>query len=105
MVFFIMSSLGETSDLNAVGISVALQTLSELPWFFYSDRILNCLGANATVSFSLLVLIARSLSNSQVQSAWMFFPLQLLHGAMFACFNVAAIELSRQHAPSKVPIG
>ena len=89
-----------TSDTSMIGWCTAVQCLSELPFFFFSDRILELLKPRLTILISIIVLVIRNSVMSQMTQAWMVLPVQMLNGLSVVLFWVAAVEVSRQNAPT-----
>jgi PPP family 3-phenylpropionic acid transporter len=96
-LFLYLGDLGASKSLMGVFLTIA--TLSELPVFFYSDRLLLRWGGPGLLALALLACGVRLLAYSFIQSAWLALPLQLLHGLTFAALWIAGVAYVGQVAP------
>ena len=96
-LFLYMETLGASKTL--MGLVLTAATLSEIPMFFYSDRLLRRWGARGLFLFSLGAYAVRSLLYSIVTVAWPILIIQLLHGATFSTMWVAAVSYASEIAP------
>ncbi|CAK4340615.1 unnamed protein product [Aphanomyces euteiches] len=83
---FLTLNLFELSDNSTtlIGIAIWLETLSELPAFFFADTLLKKLGIVNTLAISILGYAARITCYALMTEAWMALPFELLHGCTFA---------------------
>ena len=96
-LFLYMQSLGGSKALMGLALTVA--TISEIPFLYYSDRLLAKWGARRLLMLSLVVFAFRALALSLIRTAWLVLPLQLLHGASFAAMWVASVSYADALAP------
>ena len=96
-LFLYMQSLGGNKAL--MGLALTFATISEIPFLYYSDRLLAHWGARRLLMLSLVVFAFRALALSLIQTAWLVLPLQLLHGASFAAMWVASVSYADKLAP------
>ena len=96
-LFLYMQSLGGNKAL--MGLALTFATISEIPFLYYSDRLLAHWGARRLLMLSLVVFAFRALALSLIQTAWLVLPLQLLHGASFATMWVASVSYADKLAP------
>ncbi len=97
-LFLRMNDLGASTTLMGLALTVA--TVSELPVFFYSGRLMKRWGARSLLVFSLFVYVLRALMLSVLPTAWMILPVQLLHGLTFSLTWAAGVSYARQIAPA-----
>lgn len=93
------------------GFCTALSTLSCIPCFYYSDRIIAACGHSRTIVFAQATLVLRLLALASVPAAsdWtgsgfvssmgLIALLQLVHGLNFALFWSASVDGIRRLAP------
>ncbi len=96
-LFLYMETLGASKTL--MGFSLTFATISELPMFFFSDRLLRYWGARGLFLFGLSAYILRFLLYSFITVAWPILFIQLLHGATFSTMWVAAVSYASEIAP------
>jgi MFS transporter, PPP family, 3-phenylpropionic acid transporter len=96
-LFLYMETLGAPKTL--MGFALTAATLSELPMFFFADRLLRRWGARGLLTFSMSAYLVRSLLYSFVMVAWPILFIQLLHGATFSAMWVAAVSYASEIAP------
>ena len=96
-LFLHLKSLGASEGL--MGLFLTAATLSELPVFFFSDRMLRRWGARNLLTLSLFAFVLRALAYAFIPSAWLSLPIQLLHGLTFSITWAAGSTYARQIAP------
>jgi PPP family 3-phenylpropionic acid transporter len=96
-LFLYMGQLGASAGL--MGLSLSISTLSELPIFFFSDRLIARWGARGLLLIAMGAYALRLLALSLANAAWMILPLQLLHGLTFSAMWTAGVSYSNQIAP------
>ena len=79
-------------DARIVGISIFCETMSELPTFFYADKIVRTFGTSTVLLVSIVGYAMRLSYYSIMKNAWSVLPFELLHGITFslswaACTN------------------
>jgi len=97
-LFLYMNDLGASKTL--MGLSLTFATLSELPIFFYSNRLLNRWGARGLLLIALSAYVVRALAYTVVSETWMFLVVQLLHGLTFSAMWVAGVSYADSMAPT-----
>ena len=96
-LFLYMNDIGANKAL--MGISLGVATLSELPVFFFSDRLLSRFGGPGLLALALIGSGGRALAYSVIQTPWLVLPVQLLHGLTFSTLWVGGVARARQLAP------
>ncbi len=96
-VFLYLSDLHASSTL--MGLSLTAATLSELPIFFFSDRLLKRLGARGLLAVSMAAYILRLVGYAVMPAAWVVLPIHLLHGLTFSAMWVAGVSYANKIAP------
>jgi PPP family 3-phenylpropionic acid transporter len=92
-----MGDLGGSKTL--MGFSLTVATISELPFWFFSDWFLKHWGARRVLSIALAVLGARMLVMSLIREPWLILLPQLTHGITFAALWAASVAYASQIAP------
>ena len=92
------------------GLCTLLSTLSELPVFWYSDRLLRRHGHRRAMTIAQIALAARLAAYALLPPSWpaslTFIAMaQLTHGAAFALFWAAAVDAVRLLAPPGLGAG
>jgi PPP family 3-phenylpropionic acid transporter len=96
-LFLYLDEIGASKAL--MGLSLTVATLSELPVFFFSDRLLFRFGSPGLIFISLLASGGRALAYSVIQTPWLVLPIQLLHGLAFAALWIGGVSLARKLSP------
>ncbi|RHZ20757.1 hypothetical protein DYB37_009457 [Aphanomyces astaci] len=98
---FISLNLYELSgnSTTIVGTAIWLETLSELPAFFFAESIVKRIGIVYTLLLSILAYGARITCYAVMTSAWMALPFELLHGVTFALAWAACTQYVYEAAP------
>ncbi|KAH9105030.1 hypothetical protein AeMF1_019030 [Aphanomyces euteiches] len=98
---FLTLNLYELSGNSSwiVGIAIWLETLSELPAFFFADAVIKRLGIVKTIGISILGYAARITCYAFMTTAWMALPFELLHGVTFALSWAAFTKYIYDAAP------
>ena len=92
-----LQRLGAGEEL--FGFSIAIATLSELPIFFFSARLLRRLGAGGMLVLALSVYILRWLLYSVAWTPELALAGQALHGLSFSALWVAGVSYAARQAP------
>ena len=87
-------------DPNIVGVSALVQTVAELPAFFYSDAIVRRMGTSWVLGLAMIAFGIRLVAYSIIPSAWYMLPVDLLHGLTFSLAWAACTIYAYQAAPS-----
>jgi len=96
-LFLHMQKLGASREL--MGLSLAISTASEIPLWFYSDRLLARGGPRPMLIFALLVFAVRAFAYGFMQAPWIVLPFSLLHGPSFSVMWAAGIAYVVDTAP------
>lgn len=92
-----MTALGMRASF--VGLALTAATLSEVPVFFFSGRLLRRYSARTLLLSALTVFAARLFLYSVFAAPWPILALQLLHGPSFSLLWAAGVAYADQHAP------
>jgi PPP family 3-phenylpropionic acid transporter len=96
-LFIFLRNIGTSDAL--LGMALALGIISEIPFFFYSDRLLRRFGATGLLLIGAGFIFGRTLALSLVASPWQALALQLMVGPTFALIWVAGVEYASRIAP------
>jgi len=96
-LFLYLDELG--ADKTLMGLSLSVATLSELPVWFFSDRLLRRWGARGTLALSLLACAGQAFAYSWMRTPWLVLPIQLLHGPAFSAMWAAGVSYASEMAP------
>ncbi len=90
--FYSLYMKGNGASATLVGYGLSLQGLCELPFFYFSARIMLRFGTRMTLILTVLVLSLRLLLYAFVSKPEMAIPIELLHGISWSLFWVACVE-------------
>ncbi|MFM1964003.1 MAG: hypothetical protein RLZZ172_2848 [Bacteroidota bacterium] len=90
--FYSLYMKGNGATATLVGYGLSLQGLCELPFFYFSARIMLRFGTRLTLILTVLVLSLRLLLYAFVSKPEMAIPIELLHGISWSLFWVACVE-------------
>ena len=76
-----------------VGFALSWQGLCELPFFYFSARIMNKLGIRTTLVVTVFATALRLLLYNVVQNPYFVLPIGLLQGVGWSLFWAASVEL------------
>jgi len=96
-LFLYLDQLGASRSL--MGISLLVATLSEIPIFFFGERLLNRLGARGLILLSLSATVLRMLAYALLPAPIYALPINLLHGFTFSAMWIAAVSYANRAAP------
>ncbi|OQR82523.1 Major Facilitator Superfamily (MFS) [Achlya hypogyna] len=98
---FLMVHLYELSNGSAhiVGAAICCETFSELPAFYYADRLLKSLGTVKMLTISIVAYGARLACYAQMTDAWVALPFECLHGCTYGLAWAACTKYVYSHAP------
>ena len=97
-LFLYMNSLGASKAL--MGLSLTVATVSELPVWFYSNRMLERFGTRKVLVISLLACAVQGFAYSLMVNPLWVLPIQLLHGLAFSASWAAGVAYSSKIAPA-----
>jgi len=90
-------------DLHAshllLGVSLAVTTIGEIPFFFYSGPILRRFGTLTIVCGALIAYACRLVGYGFIRNPWWVLPLELLHGLTFALSWSSVASFAAKIAP------
>ena len=96
-LFLFMNELGASKTMMGFALTVA--TASELPMYFFADRLLARWSAKGLFVFGTIMYVFRAMALSYIQMPWMVLITQLLHGLSFSTMWVAGVSYSDEIAP------
>ena len=96
-LFLYLQDMGATRTL--MGWSLMVATLSEIPVFYYSNRLLNRWGATGLLLIAMAAYVVRLAAYALMPSVWFVLPIQALHGMTFAAMWVAGVSYAYELAP------
>lgn len=92
-----LSDLGASRSL--MGLSVGLASLSDVPTFFFADRLLRRWGPRGMLLLALGFTILALLGYALPRDPWVITMVQLLQGPSFSAMWVAGVHYAREAAP------
>ena len=93
-----MTGLG--ANESQIGFAIMIATLTELPIFFFGNRLLRRFAAQKLFSFSLLMMGIRSIFYALVQTTAAVFLVQAFGGMIFPAMWLAGVAYADEHAPA-----
>ncbi|XP_076344916.1 major facilitator superfamily domain-containing protein 6-like isoform X2 [Tachypleus tridentatus] len=97
-LFWYLENLG--ADPLLMGIVIAIQCfIGELPFFFFSEWIINKISCIHTFTLSLASFCIRFILYSFIKNPWHVLPLELLQGPGFGSFYTAMTLYAKTSAP------
>ena len=97
-LFLYLDQLQASESL--MGLSLLVATASELPIFFFGDRLLLRFGARGLLLIALGANVVRMFSYALMPAAWFVLPIHLLHGLTFSAMWTAAVSYTNRAAPA-----
>jgi MFS transporter, PPP family, 3-phenylpropionic acid transporter len=97
-LFIFLRGLG--ADEFALGLTLTVATLSELPVLFFSNRLLRRWNAQRLMGAALFFFAIRALAYSLIVIPWLALFIQLLHGPTFSLMWIAGVSYADQMAPA-----
>lgn len=97
-LFPFMEQVGASRGL--MGFSQAIATAAELPFLFFSNRLLNRFHARGLMLISMAVVGLRLLLYAAFPTPTGILLIQLLHGLTFATIWVAGVSYTHENAPA-----
>lgn len=80
------------ASASLVGYGISFQGLCELPFFYFSARIIGKFGVKTTLLITVSALALRMLLYSVVDSPYEALGIELLHGVSWSLFWVVCVE-------------
>ncbi|MBX3057924.1 MAG: MFS transporter [Anaerolineae bacterium] len=96
-LFLYLNELGASNTI--MGLSLTLATVSEIPVFLYSRRLLARWGAPFVLMLSMVGTVIRAFAYAWMTAPWQVLPISLLHGPTFAAMWVAGVAYADENAP------
>lgn len=96
-LFLHIADLGGSNSL--MGMALTFATISEVPFLFFSNRLLHRWGSNGLMVLSLIAYVVRLLATAWTPVPWLILPIQLLHGLSFSAMWVAGVSYADELAP------
>ncbi|MCJ7624021.1 MAG: MFS transporter [Anaerolineaceae bacterium] len=96
-LFLYMNDMGASKTM--MGFALTFATISELPVFFFSNRLLSRWSAKSLFVFATAVYIIRAMALSFVTVPWIILITQLFHGLTFSVMWVAGVAYANEIAP------
>jgi MFS transporter, PPP family, 3-phenylpropionic acid transporter len=93
-----MAGLG--ANESQIGFAIMIATLTELPVFFFGNRLLRRFAAQKLFSFSLLLMGVRSLCYALVNTTLAVIVVQIFGGLIFPAMWLAGVAYADEHAPA-----
>jgi MFS family permease len=93
-----MTGLG--ANEAQIGFAIMIATLTELPIFFFGNRLLKRFAAQKLFLFSLVLMGIRSLFYAVVKTTSAVFVVQAFGGMIFPAMWLAGVAYADEHAPA-----
>ena len=97
-LFLYMNEMGASKTLMGLALTVA--TISELPMFFFADRLLVRWSARGLFVFGTIMYVFRAILLSLINMPQLILLTQLFHGLTFTAMWVAGVSYADEIAPS-----
>jgi PPP family 3-phenylpropionic acid transporter len=96
-LFLYLEELGISRTV--MGLSLTVATISEIPIFFYSKRLLEKWGTQSLLAFSIAMTVVRAVAYINMTTGWQVLLISLLHGPTFAAMWTAGVAYAGEVAP------
>lgn len=93
-----MTGLG--ADETAVGLAIMIATLTELPIFFFGNRLLKRFSAQGLFTAALVMMGIRSILYAVVKTTSAVYLVQAFGGMIFPAMWLAGVAYADEHAPA-----
>ncbi|GMF31370.1 unnamed protein product [Phytophthora fragariaefolia] len=87
------------NDARLVGVIIATETISELPLFFFSNKIFERFGTPNCILFSVVAYGVRMIVYTYAHNPWVWLPFEALHGMTFGLLWAAFTNYIFQSSP------
>ncbi|KAG6623411.1 Major Facilitator Superfamily (MFS) [Phytophthora cinnamomi] len=87
------------NNAHIVGVVIAIETVSELPFFFNANKIIERFGTPKCVFVSLIAYGIRMITYILVQHPWLVLPIEVLHGLTYGLLLAAFTNYIYEAAP------
>jgi PPP family 3-phenylpropionic acid transporter len=89
------------ASASVVGIGISFQGLCELPFFYFSARIINHFGLRTTLLITVFATAVRLLLYSLVSNPYVALSIEVLHGISWSLFWVVCVEYVNKLVPGE----
>lgn len=90
------------ADYDMLGIAIAVQSMSELPFFFFGDRIVKRFGPKKVLIVAMLAAVIRMFLYGITGSPVLAIIVGVLHGLCLGLFIIATISYIQALTPSRL---
>ena len=97
-LFPYMAELG--ANEGQMGLALTIATLTEIPIFFFGDRLVRRFGSYDLFMIALILVGIRSLLYAVVDTTFQVFILQVFSGMMFPALWLAGVTYADKNAPA-----
>ena len=97
-LFPYMAELGASE--TTMGLALTLSTMTELPIFFFGNRLVKRFGSQGLLMISLVLIGLRSLLYALVSAPFAVLIVQMLGGTVFPALWLAGVNYADEHAPA-----
>ena len=99
-LFPYMAELG--ANESTMGIALMIATLTEIPVFFFGNRLVKRLGSYSLLLLALVMFGIRSLLYAAVSSPFMVLIVQAFGGMIFPAMWLAGVSYADENAPANL---
>src|SRR5512145_3310693 len=92
--------IGLGANVFEIGFAIMIATLTEMPVFFFGNRLLKRFPSQNLFLFSLLMMGIRSILYALVKTTSAVFIVQAFGGMVFPVMWLAGVAYADQHAPA-----
>lgn len=96
-LFLYLEELGTSKTI--MGLSLTMSTVSEIPVFLYSKKLLDRWGAKSLLAFAMFFTVVRAFAYVAMTAPWQVLIISLLHGPTFAAMWSAGVAYADESAP------
>lgn len=96
-LFLYLAALGTSPTI--MGLTLTMATISEIPVFLYSQRLLARWSAPFLLALSMVFTVIRAFAYAGMTDPWQVLLISLLHGPTFALMWVAGVAYAAEIAP------
>ena len=97
-----MAELG--ANEGQMGLALTIATLTEIPVFFFGDRLVRRFGSYGLFMIALVLIGIRSLLYAVVDSTFQVLILQVFSGMMFPALWLAGVSYADENAPAGLKV-
>ena len=96
-LFPYMAELG--ANESQMGLALTISTLTELPVFFFGDRLVRRFGSKRLFTIALILISIRSLFYAAINSPFQIYFVQAFSGMIFPVMWLAGVSYADENAP------